>query len=291
MKTLVANSFAKLNLVLDLLYKRPDNYHEASFLMQELELHDTISFTLLDSKEIILECSNPEIYCDERNLVFKAAKLVQEEFEVEKGVKIFIDKRIPMVGGLGGSSSNATETVKALNSIWDLGLSEEELLALVTKIGMDCAFFVIGKTCIAKGRGEVVSRTESPPELDIVLVTPEISLPENKTAWIYGNFDVAKVNKHPSVSAIIKAIESGDKKKIALACGNVFEQGLSLKEYAPVWRLLDMLKEEQGVLNACLAGSGPTVFAILENEQAAKELETKLRKLFAGVFRTKTARL
>lgn len=273
MQTVRIESPAKINLVLDLLHKRSDGYHEVEFLMQELELHDVIECSERDDSAIVLTCDDPTIYCDERNLIVKAARLLQLHSGCKKGASIRLTKNIPMVGGLGGSSSNATKTIQALKSLWHMNLNDADVLNLVTRVGMDCAFFVYGKTCIARGRGEVLERTESPPRLSVVMITPEISVPENKTAWIYGNFSVARVQTHPSVAEAVSAIASGDVVQICKSFGNAFEHGLAVKEYEPVWALLEELRANPLVLTAQLAGAGPAVFAITKDTGSGEKLQ------------------
>ena len=281
-----SNSHAKLNLVLDLLCKRPDNYHEVEFIMQELELHDKMTFKKAD--EIILTANNPEIYCDDRNLIVRAAKLLKEKTNYSGGAEIYLEKDIPMSGGLGGFSVNVGTTVRELNNLWKTNLPEEELLKIAASIGMDCAFPVIGRTCLATGRGEVMKRINSPLVLDLLIVTPQVIIPEKKTAWIFANFDVNRIKNHPSCNRMINAINKKDKELIVSEIGNVFEQGLSIPEYVPVFALISKLKKEKGVLTCAMAGAGPTVFAVTENNKVARELEKKYSKEYKKVFVTKT---
>ena len=131
-------SHAKLNLLLDLLSKRSDGYHEVEFIMQELALHDTLEFTR--AKDVQLACNDARVYCDERNLILQAVQRARKECNVQEGVHIQLEKSIPMVGGLGGSSSNAATTLKALNELWKLRLNDAALIALAGSIGTDCCF-------------------------------------------------------------------------------------------------------------------------------------------------------
>lgn len=275
---LTITSPAKLNLVLDIIRKQEDGYHEVEFFMQELELADTI--TIEDQVAGISLSCTPEgaMPLDSKNLIWKAVELLQTEFGITNGVHIHVDKKIPSAGGLGGGSSNAANVLKALNQKWGLHLSTTELVERASKLGMDCAFPIIGNSCIATGRGERLNTTPSPPPLAVLIVLPNIVVPEAKTKWIYSQFDVNRVHHHPSVSEFVQNIANQkDAKTIALACANAFEQGLIIPEYEPVWKLRDELQTKPGVLTVFLAGAGPTLVVIGENKEVLEKVADQLK--------------
>lgn len=268
---------AKLNLVLDLVRKREDGYHEVSFFMQELELNDAI--TIEDQPSGITLSVNPEgaMPLDSSNLIWKGIEILQQEFGITNGVHVHVDKKIPAAGGLGGGSSNAANVMKFLAQHWGLPLNEKDLVERAIQLGMDCAFPIIGNSCIATGRGEILQRTASPPPLDLLIILPIVNVPEAKTKWIYSHFDVNRVVDHPSVTVFQQAIDSNHIEKIAAGCGNAFEQGLKIPEYEPVWTILNELRNESGILNAFLAGAGPTVVAIGNNSETLNQLAKKFQ--------------
>ncbi len=276
MNPIILRSPAKLNLVLDLLHKREDGYHEVEFVMQELDIHDTITLeTIHDSHEIKISCTDHSVPTDEKNSCHKAAKLMQEELHKQnkpvQGVSIHIEKHIPSAGGLGGGSSNAASVLKGLNDLWELRLSKNVLKSIAGKIGSDDSFFIEGGTCIAKGRGEIIVQIEKCPRLDLAFIVPPVKVPADKTRWIYSHYDMKKVETHPSVQRMHEAIRSGDIEQVALAMGNVFET-LELVEYAPVFHLIDTLKQFNGVHTAVLAGAGPTVVAVCDSQKTASQI-------------------
>src|SRR4030067_2793368 len=147
---------AKINLFLEILGKRPDGYHELETVMQEISLFDYLSMEESD-KDVLFSCSNPGLAAGEDNLVVKAVRLFQKESGISKGVKVFLDKKIPVGAGLGGGSSDAAATLAGLNKLWKTGYDETKMMSIAGKLGSDVAFFVLGKTALCKGRGEAVT--------------------------------------------------------------------------------------------------------------------------------------
>lgn len=284
---------AKINLVLDLIRKREDGFHEVDFVMQELEIHDTITLeTIPDSTDIRIACDDPSVPTDERNLVHKAARLMQEECAKKglpvQGIQITIEKRIPSAGGLGGGSSNAAVVLRGLNEWWKLELSKNLLNGLATKIGSDVPFFVFGGTCRAQGRGEIITHIEKCPSLHLAFIVPPVKVPSDKTRWIYGNFNVNEVETHPSVEAFRSAMKTKDSHAIAQAMGNVFENNVRVKEYEPVWFLIESLKQLPGVYNVILAGAGPTICIVCDSQRVAETIISPFKAKSYGAFVTRT---
>ena len=275
-------SFAKVNLVLDLVEKRADGFHEVEFVMQEISLHDEIK--IKESNELEIKCNDSSIPLNEKNSCYKAVRLLQEASGIGQNVSIELKKNIPSASGLGGGTSNAATVLKYLNKEWKLNYSNEKLSQIAKQVGADVAFFLCGKTALIKGIGEIVFPIKSIPKMQVLVITPKIAVPENKTKWIYSK---VKVNEliHPSCTEMIKAIELSDKKMIALKLGNVFEQ-MQLNEYEGVFGLIKELRNDS--LNALLAGSGPSVFALFDSESEAKSAFNQYRKKFDSVFLCET---
>ncbi len=284
---------AKINLVLDLLRKRADGFHEVDFVMQELEIHDTITIeSIVENTEIILACNDPSVPLDTRNTCYKAAQLMQEECKkagsLVQGAKITIEKRIPSAGGLGGGSSNAAAVLKGLNEVWNLQLSKNVLASLAAQIGSDVPFFIYGGTCRARGRGEIITSIPKCPSLELAFIVPPVKVPEQKTKWIYSHFDVTKVENHPSVEKMLEAITQNDSHAVAQAAGNAFEEGLSISEYAPVFYLIESLKKVPGVHNAILAGAGPTICIFCDSAKTAETVVGPFKAKNTLAFSTRT---
>lgn len=288
------SSPAKVNLVLDLIRKREDGYHEVSFVMQELALHDTLTVTpTQNAGEIILSCTDPRVPLDEKNSCHKATALMQEEWKKMHpnqpipGVKIHIDKKIPSAGGLGGGSSNAACVLKGLNIVWNLNLSKNVLKTIAGKIGSDDAFFIEGGTAIARGRGEIIEPIESCPRLELAFIVPPVKVPEQKTKWIYGNFDVKNVHEHPSVERMRVAIREKNVDNVTAEMGNVFET-LTLPEYSVSFALIEGLRQMPGAKMSMLAGAGPTVVCVCDSPQTASQIIEPFRARGWTAFATHT---
>lgn len=286
------HSPAKLNLVLDILRKRDDGYHEVELVMQELAIHDTITIeTIPNTNEIILSSSDPAVPLNEKNSCHRATVLMQDELKKQnkpvQGVRIHLEKKIPSAGGLGGGSSNSATVLKGLNSAWGLNLSVEKLMELGAKIGSDEPFLIMGGTCFAFGRGEKVERIEKCPRLELAVITPPVKVPEKKSAWIYSHFDVNRVSHHYSIREMREAIRTNDAEKVAQKIGNVFET-LELPEYVVVFALIEGLKQMPGVRNAMLAGAGPTVVAVCDSPKTASQIIEPFRAKGWVAFATHT---
>ncbi|MBI4044004.1 MAG: 4-(cytidine 5'-diphospho)-2-C-methyl-D-erythritol kinase [Candidatus Diapherotrites archaeon] len=289
------NSPAKVNLILDILFKRSDGFHEVDFVMQELELHDTIIIHPRgEPASIRIQCSDSSIPTDEKNLAFKAVQVMQEVF-VQKnpgkkapGIEIVLDKKIPSAGGLGGGSSNAGTVLKALNAAWALNLSKQALAEKAAVLGSDAPFFIYGGTCRAQGRGEKITPIEPCPALFLAFVVPPIHVPADKTKWIYSHFRVENVSMHPSVERMRAAIHSHSMESVAREMGNAFEF-LKLPEYLPVFQEIEKIKRVPGVLNAILAGAGPTICAVCESQIIAQKLVHSYTEKSWKAFATRTA--
>lgn len=271
-------SFAKVNLVLDLLRKREDGFHEVEFIMQEISLHDEIK--IKKNNELKISCNDSSVPVNEKNSCYKAVKLLQEASGIEENISIKLNKKIPSAGGLGGGTSNAAVVLSYLNKEWNLNYSNEKLSQIAKNIGADVAFFLYGKTALCKGIGEIVTPIKNIPKMQVLVITPQIVVPENKTKWIYSKVNANQL-QHPSCTQMIKAIESQNSKQIAFQMGNVFEQ-LELKEYEKVFQLIKELK--QNSLNALMAGAGPSVFALFDSKTQAKSMFSEYSKKFDSIF-------
>ena len=276
---------AKINLLLDVLYKRPDGYHEVEMVMTMIDLADFLEFEPLPRDTIVISSQVGHIPLDEKNLAFQAAKLLKERYNVKTGVHIHIDKRIPVAAGLAGGSSDAAATLRGLNRLWNLGIPTEELKALAAELGSDVPFCVAGGTAIARGRGERLEPIEPPPPCWVVLAKPPIHV---STQDVYGRLNVNEIAEHPSLSDMRGAIREGDFRGICGALGNVLEKVTS-KMHPEVGRIKEsMLKlGAEGVL---MSGSGPTVFGLTQKEAKALKIRNGLRGFCKDVYAVRLLR-
>lgn len=284
--TLSAN--AKINLTLDILGTREDGYHEVAMIMQEISLHDTLSMGKINqgiSLTIVIEGQQGNLPADESNLCWKAAALVQKEYNLQEGVEIHLTKRIPMAAGLAGGSADAAAVLKGMNHLFRLGMTEARLCELGARLGSDIPFCIMGGTMLATGRGEVLTRLPSFPRLSVVLAKPPVGV---STAWAYKTYDAGYDGPHPDNEAMLEAIHGGDAHKAASLLCNVLE-GVTETEH-PVIADYKRLMMEHGAMASMMSGSGPTVFGLVREKQQAWHLADILKKYDgeAGVFVAET---
>lgn len=270
---------AKINLTLDALYKRPDGYHELEMVMTTIDLYDRIDLMDLQSKSIQLESTSGLVPQDERNLAYRAAALLREKTGVKRGVRIYIDKHIPVAAGLAGGSSDAAATLRGLNRLWNLGLSHEELANIGAEIGSDVPFCVYSGTALAKGRGEVLTPLPSPPPCWVVLAKPSHGV---STADVFGRLKVQEIEEHPRTEQMIEALRKKDYESILANLGNVLEP-VTMQMHATVRKI----KERMSVFGAdgvLMSGSGPTVFGLVKKESRARRLVNSLKGFCQQVY-------
>lgn len=270
---------AKINLTLDVLAKRPDGYHEVEMVMTTVDLADRIDLTLLEGDGIHLDCSASFVPLDERNHAFKAAKLLKDRYGVKKGVRIFIDKHIPVAAGLGGGSSDAAAVLRGLNTLWGLNLSLAELAEIGAEIGSDVPFCVYGGTALARGRGEIVTPLGPPAPCWVVLAKPMVGI---STADVYGSLRVDKIQKHPRTDDMLKAIANQDFSLMCDSLGNVLEE-VTLQRHVQVRQIKELMLDS-GADGVLMSGSGPTVFALVRKQAKVYRIYNALRGFVKEVF-------
>lgn len=269
---------AKINLSLDVLYKRPDGYHEVEMIMTTIDLADRIELSPLDRDHIKIYSHNRFVPDDQRNLAYQAAVLLKERFNVKKGVAIAIEKTIPVAAGLAGGSSDAAATLRGLNKLWGLGLSLDELAALGAEIGSDVSFCVYGGTALATGRGEVIKPLPAPPTCWVVLAKPFIGV---STAEVYRRLQLDGM-KHPQTEKMIEAIKDNNFRKVCESVGNVLE-GVTLELHPEVAQIKEQMKRF-GADAVLMSGSGPTVFSLVEHDSRMHRIYNGLRGFCDQVF-------
>jgi 4-diphosphocytidyl-2-C-methyl-D-erythritol kinase len=263
---------AKINLVLEVLGKRVDGYHEIRSLMQTVSLCDALSFELAD--DISLECSEPSLQ-NEDNLIFRAAALLKQACDCNKGAKIKLEKRIPMDSGLGGGSSDAAVTLAALNELWGLKLRLSELVAIGAKLGSDVPFFFHRGTAMVEGRGEKVIPLQQLLPNWFVLMIPSVTRPPQKTRELYSRINQSHYTDGSRVYSGLETLSRGGQLPPALLY-NVFDE----VAYKAFPGLEDYRRrfEKVGAVNIHVAGSGPALFVLAAGEARADEWCRKLRE-------------
>jgi 4-diphosphocytidyl-2C-methyl-D-erythritol kinase len=270
---------AKINLTLDVLAKRPDGYHEVEMVMTTVDLADRVDLTLREDGEITLDCSASFVPDDIRNHAYKAAVLLKERYQVRQGVRLYIDKQIPVAAGLAGGSSDAAATLRGLNQLWNLGLSLDELAEIGAEIGSDVPFCVYGGTALAKGRGEQITHLGTPAPCWVILAKPPIGV---STPDVYGNLRVDKIDNHPDTRQMLQAISEQDFSLMCQSLGNVLEN-VTLSLYPQV-RQIKELMIASGADGVLMSGSGPTVFALVQKEAKVHRIYNALRGFVKDVF-------
>lgn len=270
---------AKINLSLDVLYKRPDGFHEVEMVMTMVDLADRLEMAELSSDTIIISSQAGYIPLDEKNLAFQAAKLIKDRYHVNKGVYIHLDKQIPVSAGLAGGSSDAAATLRGLNRLWQLGLSQTELMELGGEIGSDVPFCIRGGTALASGRGEQCKSLPAPPQCWVILAKPPVHV---STADIFGRLQLDQIEKRPDTQGLIEALEQKDFYRLCETMGNVLEE-VTVSMYPQVEQIKDCMVR-LGADGVLMSGSGPTVFGLVSKQNKAVRIYNGLRGFCKDVF-------
>lgn len=277
MKT-IEKAPAKINLALDVLRKRSDGYHEVEMVMTTVDLSDRIECQELKEDEILIRSSAPFVPEDERNLAYQAAQYIKKNYQISKGIKISITKKIPVAAGLAGGSSDAAAVIRALNRLWSLNMSVHDMMDLGAKIGSDVPFCVIGGTALATGRGEKLAVIPSPPPCWVVLAKPSLSV---STADTYKALNLSGAH-HPDVLGMVERIERRDYYGMCQKLGNILET-VTLTKVPEVHHIKTHM-EQMGADGVLMSGSGPTVFGLTQHESRVHRLYNSLKGYCPNVF-------
>lgn len=277
------DAYGKINLSLDVLRRKDNGYHEVRMIMQRINLKDVITIDEIEKNKVIIESNNINVPTDSSNLVYKAWKLLSEKFNIEKGVRINIEKNIPIAAGLAGGSSDAAAVLKGLNNLWNLKLSQEELMDIGLNIGADIPYCIIGGTALAEGIGEKLTKIPSFKHKHILLANPGVSI---STPYVYKNLDLKSISKHPDIDRLIKAIEEKNLNFISNNMMNLLETVTIEKE--PIIQEIKDMMIKYGALGSLMSGSGPTVFGIFEKQEDLERCKEKLSEDIKIVIPTET---
>ena len=274
MNRIELKALGKINLGLDVLGRRENGYHDVRMVMQTLYLYDQITIIKKETPGIEVKTNLFYLPVDENNLAYRAAKLLMDEFDVKEGVSIYLDKHIPVAAGMAGGSSNAAAVLFGINRMFDLGLSQQELMDRGVKLGADVPYCIMRGTVLAEGIGEILTPLPALPKCYVLIAKPPISV---STKLVYEKLDSHEIEDHPDIDGILEGLEAQDIKKIASCMGNVLEK-VTVEEYPVIEDIKNVMKE-QGALNAMMSGSGPTVFGIFDNKHLARNAADKIRKM------------
>lgn len=273
---------AKINLGLDALYKRKDGYHELEMIMASVDLADRLSFEMIDENKIIIETNSSFLPVDRRNHVYQATELVKKTFNQPTGVKIYIEKKIPVAAGLAGGSSDCAATLRGLNRLWNLNLSSEELAELGGQIGSDVPYCIDGGTAFVSGRGEKIEQLPTMPQCWVVLVKPKMSV---STSSIFGSLSFNSI-EHPDILGLRQSIEQEDYTMMTKKIGNALES-VTIKRHPVIQQIKDRMIK-YGADAALMSGSGPTVFALCSKRTRANRIYNGLKGFCDEVYLVRT---
>ena len=286
---IVKKAYGKVNLGLDIIGRRSDGYHLVKMIMQSLDIYDTLTFEKQESGiDITLAGEGGKgLSLGEDNLIYKAAACIIERTDYKGGIRITLDKNVPIAAGMAGGSSDCAAALKGVNELLEAGLSEEELREIGVTLGADVPYCVMGGTALSEGIGEELTRLTPLPECVFVVAKPLCSV---STAEAYGGYDrlveMGRDIPHPDIDAQVKALMAGDLEGVVSNFGNVLEYVTA--SLHPEIAELEKLMKESGAMNAMMSGSGPTVFGIYKDRVTAEESAEKIKKsgLAAQLFVT-----
>ena len=268
-------ALAKINLGLDVLRRKEDGYHEVKMIMQTINLHDQIHMKKIEEDEIRVRTNLYYLPTNENNLVYKAAKMLKDEFNLPGGISINLKKVIPVAAGMAGGSSDAAAVLFGMNNMYGLKLSMQELKDRGVKLGADVPYCIMRGTALAEGIGEKLTKLPAMPKCHILIAKPPINV---STKFVYENLHAndLKPEDHPPVDAQLEALKEGDLEKLVANMGNVLER-VTVPEY-PVINEIKRLMVDNGAMGAMMSGSGPTVFGIFTSYAKAKEAYEKIEQ-------------
>ena len=275
-------AYAKINLGLDVVGKLPNGYHEVRMVMQTVGICDILTLEKTESG-ITFTTDSKELPADENNLVYKAAKLMMEKYNIQEGVRIHLQKNIPISAGMAGGSTDAAAAMKGISRLFGLEASMEELFDLGVSIGADVPYCVMGGTALAEGIGEKLTPLEMAPECYVLVAKPDINV---STKFVYEHLDMTTIKQHPDIDGMVEAVNKGSLQGILDRMENVLET-VTISTYPIIGDIKRRMKE-LGAVNSLMSGSGPTVFGIFLEERAAQSAMEQIRqeKLAIQIFVT-----
>ena len=266
-------ALAKINIGLDVTGTRADGYHMVNMIMQTVHMYDVVTVEKTEGNDISMTTDSGFLPTDDSNLCIKAAKLMREAYPEVQGVKIHLEKNIPVAAGMAGGSSDAASVLYGINRIYELGLSIEELQEIGVKIGADVPYCLMRGTALAAGIGEKLTRLPDMMRCPVLIAKPAVSV---STKEVYQALDAIADPKHPDIDAMIKDIENGDLHALASHMGNILEE-VTIPMHPEIADIKKVMMENGAVISM-MSGSGPTVFGFFDDEDAMKQAKEAVEK-------------
>lgn len=276
-------ALAKINLGLDVLGRRADGYHELRMIMQTINMYDQLDMEISEEPGIKITTNLPYVPVNENNLVYKAAKMLMDEFQVKEGLTVDLQKMIPVAAGMAGGSSDAAAAMIGVNRLFQLGLSVKDLMERGVKIGADVPYCLLRGTALAEGIGDKLRALPACPDCYVLIGKPGISV---STKFVYENLRANELKSHPRIDEMLDALQWHNLYKMADLMENVLET-VTIPRYPIIEEIKNHMKEH-GALNALMSGSGPTVFGLFDDKMLAEHACEALKesRLAKTVFLT-----
>ena len=273
MDKLELKALGKLNLGLDILGQMENGYHEVRMVMQTVYLYDRVLLEKTEGDEIQIQSNLAYLPNNENNIAYKAAAILKEEFHIKGGIRITLEKHIPVAAGMAGGSADAAAVLFGVNKMFGLGLSMTELEERGVKLGADVPYCLMRGTVLAEGIGEKLTPLLACPKCFVLLAKPPISV---STKMVYEKLDALEITEHPDIDGILNGLARKNIHKVAECMGNVLEQ-VTIPVYPVIEQIKNVMKEGRA-MNAMMSGSGPTVFGLFEDRQSAKRAAQKIKE-------------
>lgn len=273
MDTISLKALAKINLGLDVVRRREDGYHEVRMVMQTIHLYDRLEMEKTATQGIELSTNLSYLPVNENNLVYRAGKLLMDEFGITEGIKVYLNKRIPVAAGMAGGSTDAAAMLYGMNELFELGLSREQLMERGVRIGADVPYCLMRGTALAEGIGEILTPLAPMVKCPVLIAKPAISV---STSFVYQNLKLDADTKHPDIDRLIRDIRKQDLGAIAGDMGNVLES-VTIPNFPVIAQIKEQMMDS-GAINAMMSGSGPTVFGLFEEEETAQAAYQKMKE-------------
>ncbi len=266
MKELRLKAYGKINLGLDVVRRREDGYHEVKMIMQTVKIYDKLLFKILEEDKIIIKTNLDFLPTNENNLIYKAIKLIKDEYNIHKGVEVDLHKCIPVAAGMAGGSTDCAAALVGMNKLFNLGISKGKLMEYGVTLGADVPYCILRGTALSEGIGEILTPLPPIPNCYIVIAKPHINV---STKFVYENLVLDENIVHPDIDGMVEAIKNEDLIGITDRMANVLET-VTTKEYPVIEDIKKLMKDNEAI-NSLMSGSGPTVFGIFTDSEKAKK--------------------
>lgn len=273
MNTIQMKAFGKVNLGLDVVRRRADGYHEVRMIMQTVQLFDKVSIEKRSKAGIRIKTNLPFLPVNANNIAYKAAKMLMDEFGIQAGVAIDIEKHIPVAAGMAGGSTDGAAVLYGINRLFNLGLSKRQLMERGVKLGADVPYCILRGTVLSEGIGEILTPVKALPDCHILIAKPPVSV---STKYVYEHLKLDDSIRHPDIDGMVTALKNGDLSGVTSRMGNVLESVTAVKH--PEIEAIKQTMIREGALGALMSGSGPTVFGIFDDKEKGKQAREILKQ-------------